>query len=147
MGWTRGEGIWSVIGGVLVTQRCYLFAWSAGLSGLLFSPMSPPTRMLSCCSCSCRWGRQFGGFLEGVRIGFAAVLSGFLFLALVMGLPFSFSLKHCPVSLSLLPCANSPKTCIGLWNESKAILWIGPLFTSMSCLSPSWRLQEQKKKG
>jgi len=41
--------------------------------------------MLSCCSCSCRWGRQFGGFLEGIRIGFAAVLSGFLFLALVMG--------------------------------------------------------------
>lgn len=25
-----------MIGGVLVTQRCYLFAWSAGLSGLLF---------------------------------------------------------------------------------------------------------------
>jgi hypothetical protein len=80
-----------VIGGVLVTQRCNLFAWSAGLSGLLFYPIFFPTRMLSGCSCSCRWGRQFGGFLEGIRIGFAAVLSGFLLLALVMGLPFSLS--------------------------------------------------------
>ena len=109
MGWTRGEGIWSVIGGVLVTQRCYLFAWSAGLSGLLFSPIFFPTRMVSCCSCSCRWGRQFGGFLEGIRIGFAAVLSGFLFLALVMGLPVPFSLSQALPCLSLLPCANSPK--------------------------------------
>ncbi|GJM87376.1 hypothetical protein PR202_ga03324 [Eleusine coracana subsp. coracana] len=71
--------------------------------------------MLSC-SCSCSWirGRLFVGFLEGIRIGFVTGLSNFLFLALVIGSLCSADL--CPVSL--LPCANSPKTCIGLWNKS-----------------------------
>jgi hypothetical protein len=38
LGMDQRSGLWSVIGGASVTQRCHLFVWSVGLSGLLFPP-------------------------------------------------------------------------------------------------------------
>lgn len=55
-----------MIGGVFVTQICYLFAWSVGLSGLLFSPIFCPLG----CSPAALVLADGGGSLVGFWRGF-----------------------------------------------------------------------------